>query len=174
MAADEHDAQPTPMAEEARRLRASWLVPSSEASKPRRRIGWLAVGIAVGAVMLLAVRLAADTSDVDPGDPGWGDIAFFVSPFLAIAAAIVIGLVLVFVAALRLVGLTAGRAGRAVVIGLVGGPLIYLAVLIASAAAVDETHSSQVLAFMTLVFPVICGIGVTLAAALVQPRPTSV
>jgi hypothetical protein len=187
---DEPEAQPRPIAEEARRLRASWLDPPPDAPYPSRRIGWAAVGIAVGAVMLLAVRLMPVLSDVDPGDPGWGDIMVFVSPFFAIAAAFVVGLVLVVVSAKQLVGLTAGRAGRATMIGLIGGPLVYLAVLLVSASAigtaagfagaigsaagidsaftVDGALSSPVLAFMTFVLPVICGIVVTLFAA--HPR----
>jgi len=172
---DEPEAELTPIAAEAQRLRASWrdpsLDPSPEGPTPRRRIGWLAVSIAVGAVILVATWLAADASSGsgDPHDPGWADIAFFVSPFIAIAAAVVVGLVLVVVAAMRLVGVTAGRAWKALLVGFVGGPVIYLAVLIAGASALDTVESTRVLGLFTCVFPVLCGIGVTLIAALV-PR----
>jgi len=123
--------------------------------------------------MLPAVRTAVYTSDIDPHDGGWADIAFFVSPFFAIAGAAVIGIVLIVVAATGLIGLPVRAAGGALVIGLIGAPVIYVAVLLATASAQDAARSSVVLAVMTYVFPVVCGIGATLIAAFILGRRTS-
>jgi hypothetical protein len=65
----------------------------------------------------------------------------------------------------------AGReASRAMVVGLVGGPIVYLAVLIAAASALDSAHSTRVEALVAFMFPAICGIGMTLIPALVPRR----
>jgi hypothetical protein len=45
-------------------------------ARTRSNVGWWVVATAVGAVLLLAMWLAGDTSEIDPNDPGWGDIAF--------------------------------------------------------------------------------------------------
>ena len=125
------------------------------------------MAIAVGAVILFAVWLASDTRDIDPSDPGWADIAFFVSPILAFAAAFVIGLVLIVVSLLRLIDLRPARAAGAMVVGLIGAPIIYIVVLILAASALDGVQSSAVLACVTFVVPAICGTTVTLIAALI-------
>jgi hypothetical protein len=173
---DEPEAELIPIAEEAQRLRASWRQSSVEPSPltptPPRRIGWLAVWITAGTVMLLAFWLAADSTGGDPHDPGWADIAFFISPILAIAAATAVGLVLVFVAGMRLIGVKVGRAGKALAFGFVGGPVIYLVVLIAGASALDKAESTVVLALFVCVFPALCGIGATLIAAVVPRSAT--
>ena len=174
IAVDDPEAQPTPMAEEARRLRASWLDPSPEAPHPSRRIGWLVVGIAALAVVLFVDLRTPDTLDVDPSDPGWGDVLVVISPFFALAAAFVVGLVVVLVAAFRLIGLTVRRAGRAMLLGLLGGPVAYFAVLMASAplvGALGGAPQQRVLGFLTFLCPVICGIVVTLIAAVLALRP---
>jgi hypothetical protein len=174
---DEPEVQPTSVADESRRLRASWLDGGSrtppESPRQRGRIGWLAVGIAVVALMLPAVWAAVETHDVDPNDSGWAEFAFLLSPFWAIAAAVVIGVVLIVVAAMRLIGLRTTSAAIAMGIGVVAGPVIYLAVLIASASALDSAQSSVLLAVITWVFPVVCGIGATLVPAFLFGRRTT-
>jgi hypothetical protein len=174
IAVDKPEAGSSPLAEEARRLHDSWRHPSPEAPYPDRRIGWLAVGIAAAAVVLFVVLQTPATFDYDPSDPGLGQILGVISPLFAFAAAFVVGLVIVVVAAFRLIGLTVRRAGRAMLVGLVGGPFAYLAVLMASAPfvdAVDEALAQRVLGFLTFLCPVICGIGVTLIAAVLALRP---
>jgi hypothetical protein len=107
----------------------------------------------------------------DPNDPGWGDIAFFVSPMLAALIGLLTGLMLALVAALRLVNVSLARARRALVVGMIGGPIIYLAVLIAVMAALDAAQSVSALAFVSFVVPALCGVGTTLVAALVPRSP---
>jgi len=140
-------------------------------ARTRSNVGWWVVAIAVGAVLLLAMWLAGDTSEIDPNDPGWGDIAFFVSPVLAFAAAFVIGLVLMVVAWLGLIDLTARIAGRAMLVGLISGPIIYFVIMVITVVALDESvPTSTTWAFLTLVVPTICGTGVTVIAALIGRR----
>ena len=121
--------------------------------------------------MLLSVSLAMSEADGDPNDPGWADIAFVVSPMLAALAGLMTGLMLAAMAALRLVNLSVARARRALKVGIVGGPIIYLAVLIAGTSALDAAQSADALAFVSFVVPTLCGIGTTVVAALVRRSP---
>jgi hypothetical protein len=165
---------PTAIAEEAEHLRTAWTAPPPEPSPSRQRIGRLIVGMTIGAVILLAAVLAMDASRTDADDPGWADIAFFVSPIIAIGSAIVLGLTLVIVAALRLVDLRVGRLSKATVLGVVVGPIVYIAGMVAIAVVLgDAVPSSTAWAFMTVLFPALCGLGVTLIAAFVR-RPFKV
>jgi hypothetical protein len=137
---------------------------------PIRRIGWLVVGVGISVLMIVAVCLVIIQADADPDDPGAADVAFVLSPMLAIADAIVTGLLLVLMAARRLIPLTVARAVRALAAGVILGPLIYLTVLIVSASRLDAAHSGLTNAIFSYLVPTICAVGVTLITALVR-RP---
>jgi hypothetical protein len=107
-----------------------WAHEPPKALQPVRRIGWLVVGAGVAVLMAFAIYLVIISADLDPDDPGAADVLFCVSPMLAIVDAIVIGLLLTLVAARRLVPLTLTRAVRALVAGVILGPLLYLTLLI--------------------------------------------
>jgi hypothetical protein len=154
--------------EEARRMRSHWTARASEPTPSGQRIGWLAVGIAACAVILLAAYLAISESGGDPSDPGWADIAFGIGPLFAIAAAFVIGLVLDVVAAMELLDLTVSRAAWAMVVGLVGAPVVYLAVLLNAPFGIEDSTREQ--AFMIFMVPAICGMSLTLIPALVLSK----
>ena len=129
----------------------------------------MAVGISALAVLALSTAWDPDAlfgGIGDPKDGGWADVGFVISPFIAIASAFAVGLVLVVVAGLRLVDLSVGGAVKASLIGVVGGPVLYVVALVVSASALDSLSSVRVLAFFVFVWPAICGVGVTLVAAL--------
>ena len=167
---DENPIVPTGGADEARRLGESGPPPPPPRpaeSAPPSRVGRWAIVITAAAILLLAGWLAIDSMGDDPNDPGWVDVALFVSPILAAAAAFVMGLVLIIVAAAKLVRVTVGRTGLALVVGLVGAPILYfvIAIVIAFVIGIDTVPTSFEWAVVTCIVPALCGTGVTLAAA---------
>ena len=140
-----------------------------------RRIGWVAVAIAVGVLLAISVFgliwIVRDWGDTSGYDSEWWAYPAIIGLFLACAAAFVVGIVVVVVAAVRLIRLTLGDAVRAMVIGFFGGPAVYyIAVTIAFAIVGDRLPVGgellPVLAgLMMFVLPVICGSGVTLTVA---------
>jgi len=153
-----------------------WKPRHQDRAPASRRMGWLVVVIGISALMVFSVYLVIITADADPNDPGAADVAFFISPFLAAAAAIVTGILLALVASLRLIPLTIGRVGRALVAGVILGPVIYLIFLIVIASALDAAQSGLISAIVSFIAPTLCGIGVTLVTVLVQRperRPSS-
>ena len=102
---------------------------SSEAS--RQGIGRLLIAVTLALLGVVAVHLTVTGfAGVDPDDPGMYDVATFVSPILAVAAALVTGLLLVILAWLRMIELSAGRALGALLLATVGGPIAYLILLV--------------------------------------------
>jgi hypothetical protein len=144
------------------RPKSYWALPPPDPPSSNRRIGWLLVGLGVSAMATLAVYLATGMAGSDPNDGGLADIAFVVSPILAAIVAVVTGLLLAIVAKLRLVGFSVARAIRGTIIGLIGGPVIYLVVLILVTYSGSLTQSMPVLGFVMFLAPVICGSSVTL------------
>jgi hypothetical protein len=147
-----------------------WAYEPPKALQPVRRIGWLVVGAGVSVLMVFAIYLVIISADLDPDDPGAADVLFFVSPMLAIVDAIVIGLLLTLVAARRLIPLTVTRAVRALVAGVILGPLLYLTLLILAASWLDTAHSGLIDAIFGALLPTICALGATLLAAVIR-RP---
>lgn len=174
---DDQQVETDTIAEESRRLSASWAAARATSKPPpspsRRRIGRIAVAISAFALIALCAALVSDSligGVGDPKDGGWADIAFVISPFLAIACAFVVGLVLVVVAAFRLIDLTVRQAGGAMLVGMIVAPVLYVLALIVSASALDAVQSVRVMAAFVAIWPAICGIGVTLISALVLHR----
>jgi hypothetical protein len=127
--------------------------------------GWRVFKVGIAAQLLIAgvfVVLAA-VDGPDPNDGGWADLAFFGGPFLAAGAAFLTAILLAVLAGSQ------GRArppaadsGRAFVLGFIGGPLVYLALLMACASLLDDARSVPLYAFFISVVPILCGIGFTL------------
>ena len=136
-----------------------------------RRIGWVAVAIAVGVLLVISVvavgRIVRDWGDTSGYDSEFWAYPAIIGLFLACAAACVVGIVVVVVAAVRLIRLTLGDAVRAMVIGFFGGPAVYFIsfAIVADRLPVDGGLLPAFVGLMMCVLPVICGSGVTLAAA---------
>jgi hypothetical protein len=147
-----------------------WTVPAREPAPTGQQVGWLVVG--AGAVGMVLLALFAATSGVpsDPNDPGVADVAFVVSPIIAIVAAIGTGLLLWLVGLLRLADVSVYRARNAFVVGAIVGPITYLVVLVVAASSLDSRQSGRLYDVVSLVLPTVCGVGVTLVAALGQRR----
>jgi hypothetical protein len=124
-------------------------------------------------VLLFGAFLSVTSADLDPDDPGSADIAFVLSPVLAVIDAIVIGTLLVLLARARLIPITVGRARRALGAGVLLAPIAYLVVLIASASAIDDAHSGALDATVSFLVPAICATVIALAIALLGLRRRS-
>ena len=180
-----------PIAEESERLREGWrtqptrpasldasvdpapsysTAPAREPAPTGRRLGWLVVG--VGAIGMVSLALFAATSGApsDPNDPGVADVAFVVSPIIAIMAAIGTGLLLWLVGMLHLADVSVYRARNAFVAGAIIGPISYLVILVVAVSFLDSRQSGRLDDVVSLVLPTVCGVGVTLVAALGQRR----
>jgi hypothetical protein len=88
-----------------------------------RRVGWVVVALGAVALGILALYLVSGSSGVAQTDETWWYVATFVSPFLSGSAASAIGILLMLVAAFRLVDVRVSRAARATGMGclLAGG-----------------------------------------------------
>jgi hypothetical protein len=139
-------------------------------AQPARRTGWLVVAVGVAVLLAFAVYLAIDEADLDPDDPGAADVAFFVSPMLAMASAVVTGMLLLVVARFRMVSVDVSQAFRAMVVGFILGPITYLAFLIVIASPLDAAHSGVAVAMVSFIVPTISGIGWTLGTAVIRGR----
>jgi len=137
------------------------------------RWGWAVVGAGVALMVAVALYLVQDTLDVDLDDPGWGDIAFFFSPLVAVAAALVTGVLLTVVAVFRGVALSWQVALTACGAGSIVAPLVYGAALLSLGDAADSAHSALVYGVFVFLAPVLIGAGTVVAIALVVPRLSS-
>ena len=155
---------PTPLPVEM--AHSYWTVPPPDPAPTGRRIGWLVVGLGAVAIVSLGAYLAFSGPPIDPNDPGSADVAFFVSPFIAVLAAMAISALLWVVGSLRLADITAHRASRALVAGVLLGPLTYWALLLVMTSA----QSGRLDGFVSFVVPTACGIGVTMATAVFSRR----
>ena len=162
--------QPAASPKEVEPTHSYWNAPPPEPAPTGRRIGWLVVGIGAAGMVIFADFLGFSGPPSDPNDPGVADVAFFVSPIIAVIAAMATAAMLWVVGALRLADLSAYRARNALVAGALVGPMTYLAVLLATTPTLDSAQSGRLDDFVSFVVPVICGIGATLIAALVQGK----
>ena len=104
--------------------------------------------------------LVNETVIIDPDDPGWGEVAWLVSPFLAAGASVAIGVLLMLVAALRLVDVALSRAAKATAVGCVVAPVLFILGLLAAADFLDslDAEASWQLPWFILALPIVVGI----------------
>lgn len=138
--------------------------------------------LATIAVLIVLAVLASVVllAGVDPADPGIWDVALFLSPLLAAAAALVVGSSLIVLAATRLIELSVLRAVAALILGLLGGPITYVLALLLVLPAVDELlrapfrlRDTPIVLDAVYIFlvPVACGTASTLyAGSKLRPR----
>ena len=142
-----------------------------EPAPPRRatplisaRTGWRVFKVGIAAQLLIAGSVAVLLA-VDGGDPSDfpGELMLMGLLFFAPGAAFLTAFLLAVLAGSQ------GRACpptadpvRALVLGIIGGPLAYLALFVACASLLDDAGSVPLLAFFSFVVPTLCGIGFTL------------
>lgn len=117
-----------------------------------------------GLGLLLALTSA---SGADPDDPGLVDVALFASPFLAALSALVLGLVVLALAAVGRIHLSVRRASAALIGGLLLGPIAYLISFYALWFGLGSDANALLggmmvwpFSFLTFLLPVACGTGV--------------
>jgi hypothetical protein len=133
------------------------------------RWGWAVVGAGVALMVAVALYLVQDPLDTDPDDPGWGDIALFLSPLVAGVAGLVAGVLLSVVAVFRGVAPSWQVALTACVAGTLIAPFIYVVALPTLADAADSAHSALVNGVVVFLGPVLIGAGTVVAIALGLP-----
>jgi len=103
----------------------------------------------------------------DPADPGIWEIAIL-SPILAAAAALAMGLVVVALAAFQIIELQLLRALAVLVAGVIGAPIVYVVAALLGAQALSVFSRDTTLLFAAILIcllPVACGAGATLYTA---------
>jgi len=138
--------------------------PRETSPRISERTGWRVFKVGIAAQLLLAsfVAVLAATDGGDPSDfPG--ELMLMGLVFFAPGAAFLTALLLAVLAGSQ------GRAcpptadpTRALVLGIIGGPLAYLALFLACASLLDDARSVPLDAFFAFVVPALCGIGLTL------------
>jgi hypothetical protein len=134
-------------------------------SRGARVVGLGLMAVAVGLVAIATAALTLPEFPAqDTSDPGWGEIGFVVSPFLAAISAFVVGLSLVIAAAIHGVRLRIRDATVVAVVGIIGGPIVYLLLAITLGSVPAIAESSLFLPLLVFTLPSICGVGITLLA----------
>jgi hypothetical protein len=126
----------------------------------------LLVVIGVGAVVGLAIYLGLPESS-DPGDGGWADIAFFISPFFALIAGLATALILGLVAWLRLADISFHQARDAALGGGCLGPIVYFGLLVLGGFLFDALLVAGHGYVVIYTIPVVCGVALAVGAAVV-------
>ena len=191
MAVDE--PKPDPIAEEAKRLHEAWQASSKpapagdpaatpsywstlrepEAPPTGRRIGWLFVIIVAGLILSFGCYLGlVDTSGLDPNDGGWGEIAFVISPILAVLAGFAIALVMFVVRLFRLADISRSQAGAALIGGGCLGPIAYFVLVVLGASIFDASLRAGRGYLFVFTLPIFTGVGFALGAALRERWPS--
>ncbi len=146
--------------------------PTANDPRDRSRAGWLVV--AIGAVVLGAVGiyLVVEGLKLDPSDPGFAEVGMFLSPLLAAGASVVIGIVLMVVAAFRLIDVALSRAAKATGLGCVVSPIAYVVFLLALADPLGSLYSdiSWLPAMLIGALPIVVGVAIVLGYAVDWPR----
>ena len=128
--------------------------------RPPSRVGWLIVALGVTALGVLGAYLANDSMGIDPNDSGWAELAWFVSPMLAAGASLAIGILLMLVAAFRLVDVALSRAAKATGVGCLLAPVLFLISLAVLADFLDslDPGASWPLPWFVFAMPIAIGI----------------
>jgi len=135
------------------------------------RAGWLIVVVGAIALGVSGAYLVRESLQIDPNDPGWADVAWVVSPILAAGASLAIGILLMLVAAFRLIDVALARAAKATGLGCIGAPIVYLACLFALAGVMDSADANLWWLPPLLLFamPIVVGIAIVLGYAVGRP-----
>jgi len=146
-----------------------WTPPEPEPPATGRRIGWLLVVIAAGAIIGFGAYLGLPES-TDPDDGGWAEVAFFISPFFALIAALALSAVIWVVGLLRLADISVYRARDAAVGGGCLAPIAYFVILAVGASTFDSMlyAGRGYIAIFTL--PILMGVIFALGAAMARRR----
>jgi hypothetical protein len=186
------ESRPDSIAEESRRLQQQWRgpipgpveSPSDRTTAPRhsnwtpqapelprtgRRIGWLLVAIAAGAIVGIGYYLGLPET-TDPNDGGWADIAFFVSPFFAFIAGLALSAVVLVVRRLRLADVSASGVRASAVAGGCLGPVVYFVILAVFASTFDSLLYAGRGYLVIFTLPIFCGVIFALGGSLVRRR----
>jgi hypothetical protein len=139
-----------------------------------RRVGWLIVAFGAISLGVLGAYLGIEFEGIDPSDPGWAEVAWIVGPILAAGGSLVIGVVLMMVAALRLIDVALSRAAKATGLGCIGAPIVYLSCLLLLANSLDSLDANgawQALAPLLIsALPIGVGIATVLGYVVGWPR----
>ena len=140
--------------------------------RDRPRAGWLVVAVGVVALGAAGVFLMAQALTVDPSDPGFAEVAWVLSPLLAGGASVAMGIVLMVVAAFRLIDVALSRAAKATGLGCVVSPIAYVFCLLTFATALGSLYSdiSWLPALFIGALPIVVGVAIVLGYAVDWPR----
>ena len=138
----------------------------------RQRAGWLVVAAGAIALGAVGVYLVAEALAVDPSDPGLAQVGMVLSPLLAAGASVAIGIVLMVVAAFRLIDVALSRAAKATGLGCVVSPIAYVFCLLTFATALGSLYSdiSWLPALFIGALPIVVGVAIVLGYAVDWPR----
>jgi hypothetical protein len=141
-----------------------------------RRVGWLIVALGVVALGVLGAYLVSSSLVIDPNDPGWAEVAWIVSPMLASGASLAIGILLMLVAAFRLIDVALSRAAKATGLGCIGAPVLYLISLLVLADFLDSLDADALWLLPLLIFalPIVMGIATVLGVVMHRPAEVDV
>jgi hypothetical protein len=132
--------------------------------------------VALGAIALGAfgAYLVNWSGEVDQSDPGWPEAAWLIGPPLAAGASVAIGILLMLVAALRLIDVALSRAAKATGIGCIGAPFVYLLCVLALLYLVDSFHvdSGWLPPMLIFALPLVVGIATVLGYVWLNDPPS--
>ncbi len=133
--------------------------------RSRPRAGWLIVAVGVIALGVLGVYLVINSIDFlasDPNGEGWPYIAWSVSPLLAAAAGVAIGILLMLVARFKLIDLELSRAAKATGLGCAGAPVVYVISMFVLVGFLNSLNALWLLPLLLFALPIVVGIATVL------------
>ncbi len=144
-----------------------WTLPQPEPPPTGRWIGWLLAIIGIGVIAGFGIYLGLPESS-DPGDGGWADIGFFISPFFAFAAGMAVAFVLWSVARLRLADIPVSQARAAAVGGGCLGPIVYFAAIVVGGGWFDAMLLQGRGYVLIFTIPILCGVALAVGAVVAR------
>lgn len=127
-----------------------------------RRVGWVVVGIGVGLLGLVGAYLSVVTASSPMSSAGDGLVFLAISPALAAGTALATGLLLAVLAALRLIGISVGRALSSMTLGFIAAPVLWF---LGSFLVFADNPSIWVGAAYVTMIPIVLGVGTVLVTA---------
>jgi len=139
------------------------------------KVGRLIVGLGVAALGVLGVFLVYDGFGIGPIEDAWAELAWFVSPIIAACAAVATGVLLMVVAAFRLVDVAFSRAAKATGLGCLLAPVLFVLSMFALISFLEplDAEPSWLIPWLVFALPIAVGIVTVLGYVWHSSLPSS-